>query len=122
MLADRCSVSLASVVAATAWMQVATPVGSVTLASDGQALVGASFGTTSAVDRDPHLLAGEAWLKAFFLRSLAPLPKLGPTGTQFQMEVWAQTSAVRFGQTKSYRDIATALGKPGASRAYIALM
>lgn len=42
---------------------------------------------------------------------------LAADGTQFQQRVWTQLSLIPFGQTRSYGDIATALGQPGASRA-----
>jgi methylated-DNA-[protein]-cysteine S-methyltransferase len=38
-------------------------------------------------------------------------------GTPFQRLVWAQLSAIPFGATRSYADIASALGRPTASRA-----
>ena len=38
-------------------------------------------------------------------------------GTEFQRSVWEQMSAIPMGQTRSYGEIAGALGKPGATRA-----
>jgi methylated-DNA-[protein]-cysteine S-methyltransferase len=38
-------------------------------------------------------------------------------GTLFQRRVWSQLTAIPFGATRCYGDIATALGRPGASRA-----
>lgn len=38
-------------------------------------------------------------------------------GTEFQKLVWAQLLRIPYGVTKSYKDIAIALNKPGASRA-----
>lgn len=38
-------------------------------------------------------------------------------GTEFQRAVWREIEAIPFGQTKSYAEIAAALGKPQASRA-----
>jgi methylated-DNA-[protein]-cysteine S-methyltransferase len=43
--------------------------------------------------------------------------KLNPTGTPFQKKVWAQLQRIPYGETRSYADIARAIGKPGASRA-----
>lgn len=40
-----------------------------------------------------------------------------PSGTPFQEEVWALISRIRYGQTRTYGEIARALGKPGAGRA-----
>jgi len=38
-------------------------------------------------------------------------------GTEFQRRVWARVAAIPRGATQSYRDIAVALGAPGAERA-----
>lgn len=38
-------------------------------------------------------------------------------GTSFQESVWKQLQQIPYGQTRSYRDLAEALGKPTASRA-----
>ncbi|MFJ1655118.1 methylated-DNA--[protein]-cysteine S-methyltransferase [Streptomyces sp. NPDC088337] len=38
-------------------------------------------------------------------------------GTPFQRSVWDQLRKIPYGETRSYGDLATALGKPGASRA-----
>ncbi len=38
-------------------------------------------------------------------------------GTDFQCSVWQQLQKIPYGTTQSYKDIASALGKPGAARA-----
>lgn len=40
-----------------------------------------------------------------------------PAGTSFQMQVWEALSQIPFGQTRTYGEIAAAIGKPGAARA-----
>ena len=42
---------------------------------------------------------------------------LAPVGTPFQRQVWRLLDAIPFGETRSYRDIARALGQPTATRA-----
>ena len=42
---------------------------------------------------------------------------LGAVGTQFQTDVWRELSAIEFGQTRSYADVAIAIGRPKAVRA-----
>lgn len=42
---------------------------------------------------------------------------LNPMGTEFQKRVWNELSRIPFGGLRSYKEIAEALGKPGASRA-----
>ncbi len=43
--------------------------------------------------------------------------RLAPDGTPFQHEVWALLRAIPYGETRSYGELAQALGKPGAARA-----
>ena len=42
---------------------------------------------------------------------------LAPSGTPFQLSVWNELRAIPYGRTKSYLDIANAIGKPAACRA-----
>ena len=39
------------------------------------------------------------------------------TGTEFQRQVWTELTAIPFGQTVSYGDLARAIGRPSAVRA-----
>ena len=63
-------------------------------------------GVRSALER---YFAGE-------LDALAEL-RVDPGGTPFQQKVWRALREVPCGETRSYGDIAHAIGKPGASRA-----
>jgi methylated-DNA-[protein]-cysteine S-methyltransferase len=49
-------------------------------------------------------------------RQLFDLP-LAPAGTEFQMAVWKALQTIPYGQTRSYGQIAAAIGRPQASRA-----
>ena len=42
---------------------------------------------------------------------------ISPSGTEFQMSVWAALRQIPYGQTVSYGHIAKAIGKPAAVRA-----
>ena len=42
---------------------------------------------------------------------------LSPLGTAFQKRVWAELQRIPFGQTRSYAQLAEAVGSPGAARA-----
>jgi methylated-DNA-[protein]-cysteine S-methyltransferase len=42
---------------------------------------------------------------------------LGPRGTGFQQRVWRALGAIPFGETRSYGQLARAIGRPAASRA-----
>ena len=69
---------------------------------------------------DPTSLSDEAaaQVRAYLdgQRETFDLP-LAPHGTDFQRAVWQQVSAIPYGQTRSYSDIAAALGRPKAVRA-----
>ncbi|MBP6115677.1 MAG: methylated-DNA--[protein]-cysteine S-methyltransferase [Neisseriaceae bacterium] len=50
-------------------------------------------------------------LDAYFTDALQPFPfALAVTGTDFQQRVWAQIAAIPVGETRSYQDLAVALG------------
>ena len=42
---------------------------------------------------------------------------ISPKGTEFQEKVWAELLKISYGKTKSYQEIADAVGKPKAQRA-----
>lgn len=66
----------------------------------------------------PILKATATQLGEYFAgtRMTFDLP-LHPHGTDFQRAVWQQLSAIPHGETRSYADIARALGQPTATRA-----
>ena len=65
-----------------------------------------------------HLDQLESELTGYFsgtrTRFSAPIDA---TGTPFEQAVWAQLLTIPYGQVRSYGDIATAIGRSGASRA-----
>ncbi|NUS60163.1 MAG: methylated-DNA--[protein]-cysteine S-methyltransferase [Lysobacter sp.] len=71
-------------------------------------------------EADPHPLLDEVALQLdqYFAgdREEFDLP-LAPEGTEFQRSVWRALSAIPFGQTRSYADIAHVIGNPNAVRA-----
>ncbi|MEU9391824.1 methylated-DNA--[protein]-cysteine S-methyltransferase [Streptomyces sp. NPDC048324] len=70
-------------------------------------------------DRDDSLL-GEAkdQLNAYFSGELKEFTlELQLQGTPFQRTVWDQLRRIPYGETRSYGELAEALGSPGASRA-----
>lgn len=38
-------------------------------------------------------------------------------GTKFQLAVWNEIAKIPFGETRTYKDLAIAIGKPSSSRA-----
>jgi len=60
-----------------------------------------------------------AALDAYFsgeLDALRELP-IAPRGTEFELTVWLALRRIPAGETRSYGDVATAIGSPGAARA-----
>ena len=76
------------------------------------------FGGETAVSSDPLLIEAAEQLGAYFAGELREfdLP-LAPRGTDFQRRVWAAVSAIPYGRTASYTDIAVEVCSPAARRA-----
>ncbi len=66
----------------------------------------------------PVLVAAERQLAEYFAgaRKAFDLP-LDFQGTEFQKQVWAALLTIPFGETRSYAEIARAIGRPTACRA-----
>ena len=107
---------------------VKAPVGRILLTGDERALGGLYLldaGERSAsirpewTRREGLFPAASDQLAEYFtgVRKAFDLP-LAPTGTPFQLAVWAELTRIPYGSTVSYGAVATALGKsPVASRA-----
>ena len=67
---------------------------------------------------DDALPAASAQLTEYFdgRRQAFDLP-LAPVGTAFQRSVWDLIAAIPFGETRTYGELATALGRPSGARA-----
>lgn len=100
-----------------------SPVGALCLVSDGVCLVGLHFaGWTpplTAVRRsDELLLRTTRQLDAYFAGQLKSFDiPLKPAGTPFQLRVWLALRDIPFGETRSYGQLASAIGDPSAMRA-----
>jgi len=68
--------------------------------------------------RQPILLETERQLREYFAgaRTAFDLP-LAPGGSDFQKKVWHALTTIPFGQTRSYLDLAKAIGSAKAARA-----
>ena len=99
-------------------LTVGSPVGPLTLAERDGALVRIAFGEENACDHTPLLDESARQLAEYFegRRRDFDLP-LAPAGTQFQREVWAALREIPYGQTRTYGQIACAVGRPRACRA-----
>jgi methylated-DNA-[protein]-cysteine S-methyltransferase len=66
----------------------------------------------------PAASAARQQLDAYFAGELTDFDlEVAPSGTPFQLEVWSALSAIPYGETVSYRDVADEVGRPHASRA-----
>jgi methylated-DNA-[protein]-cysteine S-methyltransferase len=76
------------------------------------------LGTPELDQQHSILLETERQLSEYFAgkRTQFELP-LEPRGSEFQKRVWRALREIPFGKTRSYRDLAEAIGSPKASRA-----
>ena len=110
-----------------------SPVGPLTLVADDGALTALYLDTPSSDTRgrpgaevlgppgdpaDEPFAAAADQLAAYFAGTLTEfsLP-LEPAGTLFQRRVWAELQAIPYGETRSYGELARAIGNPAAVRA-----
>jgi methylated-DNA-[protein]-cysteine S-methyltransferase len=106
--------------------EISTPVGRLRLTGDEKGLRSISFQSRfhpaalsrSALPREEPFRETIAQLVAYFAGELRrfDLP-LAPEGTPFQREVWSSLTAIPYGETVSYGELARRLGRPAASRA-----
>ena len=99
---------------------IETAFGWFTLIEEAGCIVGLRFGQSmeSPAECSPLLLEAEEQLHAYFagkLRHFA-LP-LAPRGTAFQQRCWNVLSAIPYGKTLTYGQLAQQIGCKGAARA-----
>ncbi len=104
------------------YQHLESPIGTLRLLSDGQALVRIEFENHLQEDGDQRCDAVRektaAQLQQYFAgeRRHFELP-LAPGGTDFQQGVWNQLRAIPFGELRTYRDVAVSVGNLKAVRA-----
>ena len=88
-----------------------TPLGEVTISEDGGAIVALDWGRGRDQEATPLLREACDQLQDYFdgKRMSFDLP-LAPEGSDFQKRVWAALCAIPAGETRSYADIARAIG------------
>jgi methylated-DNA-[protein]-cysteine S-methyltransferase len=105
--------------------RITSPIGTLSLTSNGSALVRLSLAnrdeldsTEVPADADPVLSAAREQLDAYFDMRLTrfDLP-LESRGTDFQRRVWDSLRIIPFGETISYAELARRIDKPKAVRA-----
>ncbi len=112
--------------AGLSYTHLETPIGPVLLAGDAAALVYISFPTGSRAmqprpewtqDAGPLVEAKRQLAEYFQGRRRSFDLRLRPEGTEFQRSVWQALATIPYGETRSYADIARAIGRPSATRA-----
>ncbi len=103
-----------------------TPIGTLRLLAQGEALVAIRFPGEGGVEEPPARPAPRGGVLALARQQLAEyfagertrfdLP-LAAEGTPFQRRVWSALSGIPYGETRSYAAIAAAVGSPAAVRA-----
>ena len=105
--------------------RVTSPIGVLTLTSNGSALTQLVIAREDDAepdsmepDRDPVLAAAREQLDAYFDMRLThfDLP-LEPRGTEFQRRVWDSLKTIPYGETISYAELARRVDNPKAVRA-----
>lgn len=88
-----------------------SPFGDLTVSEENGAIVAVDWGWGRDQTETPLLLRARTELFAYFdgARREFDLP-LAPAGSAFQMRVWAALRAIPYGQTRTYGDLAAALG------------
>ena len=105
----------------------ASPLGGITMTSDGTALTGLRFdgqrqparGPDAAREEKPLPVFDETarWLDAYFRGAIPDfLPPLHLTATPFQSAVWQLLLKLSYGQTVTYGDLAAALERQTGRR------
>ena len=91
-----------------------SPLGPLTLTSDGEALTGLDFGSApeAAGETCPALAQTKRWLDVYFGGS-APgfTPPLHLSGTPFRTAVWNMLLEIPFGETVTYGELAARLAR-----------
>ena len=97
-----------------------TPMGPLTVASTEKGIASILFGThvPEGIAAEPGNRETVEQLTEYFQgkRTRFELP-LDVEGTTFQRAVWSELLRIPYGETRSYGEIAKAVGKPGAARA-----
>lgn len=96
--------------------------GKIYIAQSGEALTNVLFDRgmppNCPLQESPLLKEAARQLEAYFRGRLRTfdLP-LAPYGTEFQQRVWKALRDIPYGETRSYKEVAAALGQPQAARA-----
>lgn len=97
---------------------IASDTGLAAILWDDDAAMQARYSPRREESDHPVIAATVCQLEEYFAgtRTTFDLP-LDPVGTDFQRDVWRALLTIPYGETRSYADIARAIGRPTATRA-----
>ncbi len=104
-------------------MLLSSPLGFLLLGADASGLtsvrlVNDFYAVQETTSDNPFLRESAMQIRAYFAGTLRRFDvPLHPAGTPFQQRVWAALREIPYGETRSYKDIAQAVGSPRAFRA-----
>ncbi|RIV36394.1 methylated-DNA--[protein]-cysteine S-methyltransferase [Micromonospora radicis] len=99
-----------------------SPIGTFSVATDGDGVCGAHFGPVAGaaeVPGDEVSRRAVAELRAYFTGELTEfgVPINVPRGSEFERAVWREMTRIPYGETLTYGEVARRVGDPGAARA-----
>jgi methylated-DNA-[protein]-cysteine S-methyltransferase len=104
------------------WALLDSPIGEFSVATDGTGICGARFGRVDGAATEPGdelLQRAMSELRAYFAGELTafavPLSVRG--GADFERAVWREMTTIPYGGTRTYGEVAVAVGDAGAARA-----
>ncbi|MGW0435224.1 methylated-DNA--[protein]-cysteine S-methyltransferase [Micromonospora sp. NPDC003197] len=103
------------------WAVIDSLIGEFSIATDETGVCGANFGPVETVTEvpDERLATAVAQLRAYFAGELTEftVPLSVRRGSDFERAVWGEMTKIPYGETRTYGEVAKALGDPGAARA-----
>jgi methylated-DNA-[protein]-cysteine S-methyltransferase len=92
-------------------LSLPSPVGQLTIDEEDEAIVAIRWADEPAGNGSPLLTEGARQLDAYFAGKLShfDLP-LAPAGSLFESRVWSAMQLIPYGETRSYGDLASAVG------------
>jgi methylated-DNA-[protein]-cysteine S-methyltransferase len=104
------------------WALLDSPIGELSVAADDTGICRVHFGPIDAAEAevdDARLRAAVAELRCYFAGELIDftVSLSVQRGSDFERAVWREISRIPYGEMRTYGEVATALGDPGAARA-----
>lgn len=98
---------------------IKTPIGKLMIIEENGKITNIERTEAETVEPKGNILkSAAAWLDKYFKKeNPGNLSFINPKGTDFQKQVWEILIKIPYGKTTTYKEIASALGKPNAARA-----